>query len=530
MKDILYYGGPILTMAEPLYAEALLVRRSKIVFCGDLKTAESMAEEGAERVDLKGRTLMPAFIDAHSHLSHVADAMNYANLSGCQSVEEIGERLRQWAEENSLEAGKWIIGSGYDHNDLPGGCHPTAKQLDALVGDHPVLITHSSGHMGVANTLGLRELSISCNASDPPGGRIGRDEEGNLTGYLEENALIQRTRQIPKPTQQQRLDNLKKAQQVYLRNGITTCQDGKVGQADFEFLANAAKSGLLEMDVVAYADLKNNEELLDQYAQYRTYQRNLRLGGYKIFLDGSPQGRTAWMTKPYLGGKEGYKGYSIYTDQAVEEFCATALRRGVQLLAHCNGDAASQQFIDAYEKALGACRQKESIRPVMVHAQTVRPDQLERMAALQMIASFFVAHTYYWGDVHRKNFGDERAMAISPTHTALEKGVLFTFHQDAPVVPPDMWHTVWCAVCRQSKGGVIMGEGERIPVLEALKAVTINGAYQYFEEKTKGSLEEGKWADLMIVDQDPLKVDPMELKDIKVLSTIKEGFTLWQAE
>ena len=120
-------------------------------------------------------------------------------------------------------------------------------------------------------------------------------------------------------------------------------------------------------------------------------------------------------------------------------------------------------------------------------------------------------------------------MAISPTHTALEKGVLFTFHQDAPVVPPDMWHTVWCAVCRQSKGGVIMGEGERIPVLEALKAVTINGAYQYFEEKTKGSLEEGKWADLMIVDQDPLKVDPMELKDIKVLSTIKEGFTLWQA-
>ena len=340
MKDILYYGGPILTMAEPLYAEALLVRRSKIVFCGDLKTAESMAEEGAERVDLKGRTLMPAFIDAHSHLSHVADAMNYADLSGCQSVEEIGERLRQWAEENNLEAGKWIIGSGYDHNDLPSGCHPTAKQLDALVGDHPVLITHSSGHMGVANTLGLRELSISCNASDPPGGRIGRDEEGNLTGYLEENALIQRTRQIPKPTQQQRLDNLKKAQQVYLRNGITTCQDGKVGQADFEFLANAAKSGLLEMDVVAYADLKNNEELLDQYAQYRTYQRNLRLGGYKIFLDGSPQGRTAWMTKPYLGGKEGYKGYSIYTDQAVEEFCATALRRGVQLVADCNGDAA----------------------------------------------------------------------------------------------------------------------------------------------------------------------------------------------
>ncbi len=301
-----------------------------------------------------------------------------------------------------------------------------------------------------------------------------------------------------------------------------------MNKADFEFLCAAAKNGVLELDAVAYADLKNAEDLLDQYPQYRSYQRNLKIGGYKIFLDGSPQGRTAWMTKPYQGGKEGYKGYPIYTDDAVREFCQKALESGDQLLAHCNGDAAAQQFIDAFEKALGCCRCKNQIRPVMIHAQTVRPDQLDRMAQLDMMASFFVAHTYYWGDVHRQNFGDERAMAISPARTALEKGVRFTFHQDAPVVPPEMWRTVWCAVNRVSKTGAVIGEGERISTLEAMKALTVNAAYQYFEEESKGTLEAGKLADLMILDRDPLETPPMELKDVQTLATIKEGFLLWQ--
>ena len=199
-------------------------------------------------------------------------------------------------------------------------------------------------------------------------------------------------------------------------------------------------------------------------------------------------------------------------------------------MAHCNGDAAAQQFIDAFEKAQGCCRVKNQIRPVMIHAQTVRPDQLERMAQLDMMASFFVAHAYYWGDVHRKNFGDERAMAISPARTALEKGVRFTFHQDAPVVPPEMWRTVWCAVNRLSKTGAVIGEGERISTLEAMKALTVNAAYQYFEEESKGTLEEGKLADLMILDRDPLETPPMELKDIQTLATIKEGFLLWKKD
>ena len=530
MNNILYYGGPILTMADPLYVEAVLIQKGKIVCCGPLEQVEAQADAETQRIDLQGRTLMPSFIDPHGHLSHVADAQAYADLSGCTTMEELGQRLVEWVRQNQVEKGRWVIGRGYDHNDLPGGQHPTAALLDAFLPDHPVLLSHTTGHMGVVNTRGLRELGISSDTPDPAGGHIGRDAQGCLTGYLEENALILRTRQIPRPTTEERLKNLAKAQQLYLSYGITTCQDGKVGAADFDFLCQAAKSGALQLDTVAYADMQNNEELLQEQASYRNYQRNLRLGGYKIFLDGSPQGRTAWMSKPYLGGRPDYRGYPIYTDDAVRQFCETALRNNVQLLAHCNGDAAAEQFIGAYEKALACSRSKNDVRPVMILAQTVRPEQLERMAKIHMLASFFVAHTYYWGDVHRKNFGDERAMRISPTQTALQAGVLFTFHQDPPVVLPDMWRTVWCAVNRLSKSGAVIGAEERISTLEALKAVTIHAAYQYFEENTKGSIEAGKLADLMIVDKDPLKTDPMDLCNIQVLETIKEGFSLYQKE
>lgn len=527
MNNTLYHGGPILTMTQPATAHALLVRKGRIVYCGELEEAAALADEQTQWHNLNGATLMPAFIDAHSHLTQVGDAMAHGDLSACLTAKEICDTLAQWAEEQQVAPGKWVIGIGYDNSQMQGP-PPTAQELEQALPQHPALIMHISGHMGVANYRGLRELAICNDTADPPGGHIGRDADGGLNGYLEENALISRTRQIPKPTEQQRMEHLEKAQQLFLSHGIATCQEGRVTAGDFEFLTTAAKAGALQLDTVAYVDMKSSEDLLGQPGLYRNYQRNLRLGGYKIFLDGSPQARTAWMSAPYLNGREGYKGYPIYTDDAVRDFCAIALEQNVQLLAHCNGDAAAQQFIDAYEKALGSCRSKESIRPVMIHAQTLRHDQLERMAKLGMLVSFFTAHTYYWGDVHLHNLGPERALAISPAQWAQELGVSYTFHQDAPVTPPDMWRTVWCAVNRISKQGTPMGDQQRVSVQQALEAVTLRAAFQYFEEDEKGSLERGKLADLMIIDQNPLEIDPMALCDIKVLQTIKEGFPLWQ--
>ena len=258
------------------------------------------------------------------------------------------------------------------------------------------------------------------------------------------------------------------------------------------------------------------------------YQNRLKLGGYKIFLDGSPQGRTAWMSRPYAEDPA-YCGYGIYSDEEVRGFLAAALLEGAQILAHCNGDAACEQLIRCYESALGETRRPSDIRPVMIHAQLVREDQLARMAKLGMIASFFTAHSWYWGDIHRENFGEERASFISPARAAEDAGVCCTFHQDTPVIPPNMMETVWCAVNRTAQSGRILGPGQRVTVEEALRAVTKNAAYQYFEEDRKGVIRQGMLADLTVLSENPLKTDPARLREIAVCETIREGETLYRA-
>ena len=250
------------------------------------------------------------------------------------------------------------------------------------------------------------------------------------------------------------------------------------------------------------------------------------MGGYKIILDGSPQGRTAWLSQPYEGSDD--CAYGAYSDEEVYQFLRKAALEGEQVLAHCNGDAASEQLLSQYERIVQEVPDAQIVRPVMIHAQTVRLDQLPRMKALEMIPSFFVEHVCQWGEVHRKNLGEERANRISPVHSALECGLTVTFHQDTPVLPPDMLHTIWTAVNRLTAAGNLLGAAERVSALEALKAITINAAYQYGEENTKGTLETGKTADLVILSADPLSVSPLAIKDITVEATIKAGQVVYQ--
>ena len=220
-----------------------------------------------------------------------------------------------------------------------------------------------------------------------------------------------------------------------------------------------------------------------------------------------------------------------------------AVENGRQILAHCNGDAASGQYLAALEKAAAASPDKpdkpervdklekiRALRPVMIHCQTVRDDQLDEMKELGVIPSIFVAHTWYWGDVHLKNLGPERGAHISPVRAALERGLVYNFHQDTPVLEPDMLQTVWCAANRVTRGGQPIGQDQCVGVYDALKGVTCNAAYAYHEEERKGTLEEGKLADLVILDRNPLKTDKRKIRDIQVLETVKEGETLYRKE
>lgn len=520
MARILYYGGDILTMEKGLYTEAVLVEDGKILAVGKQSELEHAAGERIRKINLDGRTMLPAFIDPHSHITAVAQTLGMLSLGDAKSLEEIADALRDFKSRQNLRPGDWIIGFGYDHNFLEEKCHPDKTILDAAEPDHPVLITHASGHMGCANSKALQALGITAETPSPEGGVIGRMPDGREpNGYLEETAFTAIAPKVGAPSQEQLLYQLEKAQLLYLRHGITTAQEGLTKTGEWALLRALAEKSKLKLDVVSYIDLRDAQALLEENTDYLHYQNRLRIGGYKLFLDGSPQGRTAWVSEPYLDGEAGYCGYPIYSDAQVAAYMRTAVEQGRQLLVHCNGDAAAQQMIDCWQAAGG----RQELRPVMIHAQLVRQEQLEEMAELGMIASFFVDHTYFWGDVHWQNFGPERAQRISPVRTALRKGVTYTFHQDSPVIEPNMLMTLWSAVNRVSKEGRNMGEEERLTPLEALRAVTINAAYQYFEEDRKGSIRPGKLADFVILDRNPLEVAPTELRELQVLQTIKEG-------
>lgn len=525
----LYIHGDIITMNDAnMCVQAICVENGKIVCVGTDDEILLLKEKDDVVIDLKEKTMLPSFIDAHSHFVAAANTLTQCNLVKAKSFQEIIEKMQSFIKNNHIKKGQWVVGYNYDHNFLKEQHHPNKYILDKISQEHPIVIIHVSSHMGVSNSLGLKLMDIDENVCDIEGGKYGRlVNSGELSGYMEEKAFLDFQEKLPMLSTEELLQQIVKVQDYYASYGITTVQDGMVTYPLFAVLKQAAHLRVLKLDVVGYVDMINAADLIDKEFQYNhQYVHHLKIGGFKIFLDGSPQGKTAWLSSPYQG-EETYCGYPILQDEELEKYIKISLLKKQQLLAHCNGDMAAQQYIEQFEKVIKDLKIKENYRPVMIHGQLVRKDQLLRMKKINMIPSFFIDHVYYWGDVHLKNFGLKRGRHISPAKDAVDLNMKITFHQDTPVIAPDMLKTISTAVNRLSKNGQVIGEDEKISVLEALKAITINCAYQYNEENEKGSIEVGKKADLVILDQNPLKVDSQKLAFIKVIETIKEGKTIY---
>lgn len=528
----LYYGGDIITMKnQDDMPQSVVTQNGKIIYVGDLAEAEALYKTDIEKVNLKGKTLMPSFIDPHSHFLQVAQSALMCDLSQVKNFNELIETLKKYKEENSVNEKGIIFGTGYDNNFLEEEKHPDKSILDEVSNTIPIYISHVSGHMGVANSALLKLASITDNTPDPEGGRFGRNQDGSINGYIEETPALMKVLMAAMPRMKVDMGKqVKAAEEIYLKHGITTVQEGAAMEKNIEQLVKLALDNVFSIDVVAYVLVDDYKKTIEKFPDYvNKYKAKIKIGGAKIILDGSPQGKSAWLSKPYEGETE-YLGYPTHENSYVESAVSSAVKDGYQILAHCNGDAASEQFIDSYEKALKSTPNPNmDLRPVMIHCQTVRDEQLDKMVELKMIPSIFVGHTYYWGDIHLKNLGPIRGNHISPVKEALIRGLIYNFHQDSPVTIPNMLHSVWCAVNRITRRGQAIGQDQCINVYDALKAITINAAYEYHEEKIKGSIEIGKLADMVILNSNPLKTDKMKIKDIEVLETIKEGKTIYRA-
>lgn len=538
IADQIFHGGDILTMegATPAYAEALAVRDGKIAFVGKLRDAESLRGSATRMVDLRGGTLLPGFIDPHSHVAMGAAQVDWANLYAApmgtvDSIAALVAALR--GSQRDLAPGSWVLGLGYDPDLLAERRHPTAADLDAAFPDVPVYAMHVSGHMGVANTAAMRARGISAATADPPGGTIVRKPgTREPEGLFQENAQVFFMDQLqPRSSEEVAAQRLSKALSRYASLGITTAQDGGVMQVQMPLLRYAAARGMLPIDLIVLPFYRFAENLMaDRGLRWGVYDNRLKLGGIKLTVDGSPQGKTAYLTKPYLtpvpGCSEDCTGAPVLSQEALEFSCRRAYEAGIQVFSHCNGDGAIDMMIRAHGNALQAIGQSagsHAKRTVIIHSQVMRIEQVDAYAQLGLIPAFFTNHTFFWGDTHVANLGRDRADMTSPMRAAIDRGIRPTTHSDFPVTLPDPLFTVWSAVNRVSRSGSVIGPGQRVSAYEALQATTINVAHQYFEEGQKGSLVAGKLADLVILDRNPLKVPPAQIKDIAVLRTLKEG-------
>ena len=537
-----YSNGDILTMAGPAprYVEALVVRDGEIAYAGDRSGAIALAGPGAAQVDLRGRTLLPGFIDAHSHLLMYADSLVQANLNpppigSVQSIADVVARLRKLKADLRASDTDWLIGQGYDQDMLAERRHPTAADLDAAFPSNPVVLVHASGHMLVANSAAMRIAGVTAATPDPAGGTIlrkpGGTEPEGLVQEMAMQAFLQFTKAPRAPDVD--LDLVRRAVAHYASHGITTAAEHLLMAEKMPLMELAADRGAWRIDVVALPAFIVAPELIGTgKVKWGEYRAGLKYGGIKLALDGSPQGKTAFLTQPYLttvpGCTRDCRGFANMTQDDVNRLFVLAYRNRVQVYSHCNGDAAVDMMIAGHRYAEAQLGEHGvDHRTVIIHSQIMRPDQLQAYKTLGLLPSFFTNHTYYWGDTHLANLGERRAGYISPLRSALALGIRATNHTDCTVTPVDPLFLLWTAVNRVTRSGRVLGPDERVTPYEGLLAMTANGAYEYFEDSRKGTLEVGKLGDLVVLDRNPLKVDPAALKDIRVVATVKAGRTIY---
>lgn len=532
-----FINGDVLTMdADNLVVEALSVRGDRIEAVGSTAQIMALAEDDTEVVDLRGRALLPGFIDAHGHfpgsgLSTVSADLNSPPIGRITTMAQVLDALAQEAAAKS--PGEWVTGFGYDDTLLQEQRHPTRAELDAVSSEHPIMAMHVSGHMVVANSLALERVGITADTPDPVGGVIGRrpgSREPN--GLLEETARMEVLQQAQDMSLVDTYRLFKTAAKEYAAIGVTTAQSGAVSHEMARGLSLFSKLGVVPQRLILFPmEIEFGEQLLNgEYDPLDYNSDRLEMGAVKISADGSIQGFTGYLSRPYHSpyhDNPDYRGYPAVPREDLFEQVAALHKAGYQIAIHGNGDESIEDILDAFE----AAQERHPVadpRMILIHAQMARKDQIARMKELGVTPSFFTAHTWYWGDRHRDIFlGPERAAQISPGKWAQDYGVRFSSHLDTPVTPMQPLQAVWSQVFRITFGGDVLGPEQRIEVMDALRAVTSDAAWQVFQEDNRGSLEPGKYADLVVLSGNPLD-DPMAMRDLQVERTMVGGVTIYR--
>jgi hypothetical protein len=533
-----YFNGDILTMEgdKPQYVETVVVKGKKIAYVGNMRDA--LTEAGANPVinDLQGQTLIPGFIDAWGHFTLIAQNtlgvnLGYFSKKPPHTTQELIDRLK--AEARPFNG--WIIGAEYADAFLTDG-PLTITQLDKAFPNQPVFVNNISTLTGIVNSAGLKKLGITKSTKVVQGMIPIDPKTGKLTGELIGNPNISATAKVfGKYSQDLMMETYRKAEKIYASNGFTTAQSYETTPEDIRNMRQAVDRNVISLDLIALPTYDVVDQLLATNPKYPfgIYTRGdggFKVAGILVSTDGAPQLRLAYFTKSYVdttGFPKDWRGMAVATQDLVNHYAKLAYEKNIQYYGYSNGDAGIDMTLSAIAKAIKETGLTEDRRTAIAHSFFIRDDQLDQYKTNKILPQFMPNHIWMYGDVYRKILGEDRAGNMVPLNLASIKGMQFGIHNDTPSSGPSALFTIWTAVNRKTYAGTTLGPDQRIDPYIALRGFTSVAAYQYKEEASKGSIATGKLADMVLLDRNPLKVDPIEIKDIQIVKTIKNGKDLY---
>jgi predicted amidohydrolase YtcJ len=537
-NSTVYFNGDILTMKgdAPQYVEAVVVQGGEITYVGNKARAMAVAGKGPKLVDLNGRTMLPAFIDSWGHFTLIAQntlAVNLAYFS--EKPPKTKAQLIQRLKTESKPFNGWLIGTGYADPLLSDG-PLTLADLDQAFPSQPVLIANISTLTGIANSAGLKKLGITKTTKAVSGFIPINPKTGELTGELIGMPYLSAIAQaVGKYSQDLTFQTYQKAEKIYLENGFTTAQSYQAEVSDIQLMREATQKGVVSIDLIALPTYDVVDQLLKTNPQYSfgTYtkgKQGFKVAGMMVPTDGAPQLRLAYMTKPYLvttGFDKDWRGFPYNSQSLIDHYAKLAYEKNIQYFAYSNGDAGIDMTLAALDKAIKETGITENRRTVVSHAMFARQDQLKEFKEKQVLPIMLINHLWLYGDVYQQIVGPERAANHNPLKWVQNAGLRIGIHNDTPSSGPSALFSIWTAVNRKTVRGALLGPDQRITPYQALQGFTTNAAYQYKEESNKGMIAQGMFADFVMLDRNPLKVKPEEIKDIQVLETIKQGKSLF---
>jgi len=532
-SDLVVRNAKIVTMdASDRIGEAIAVRAGHISAVGTNQEITACISPSTRVIDAQGRTILPGLIDVHTHgmewaKSVVANQINAA-YPAMKSIADVVAEISRRAK--SSKSGDWIVGAGWDDAKYSEHRYIVRTDIDPVSGDHPVYLSHVSGHLAIANSAALKLAGVTRDTPDPSGGVIEHDTSGEPTGILKDNAMNLVANHLPADPPDLAARAAKYFSEQALSFGLTTVHDINLSPEELRGYQQAEHAGWLKVRVHMVPRVRNiaDAETLAASGFYTGFgDEHLKIGAAKMFADGGMGARTIAIYPPSAAGETNNFGLLIWTPEDMQKAHRILAAAGWQLVTHAIGDRAIDEVLDSYAATVKALNLSDA-RFRIIHGGLSTPAIQKRLKELNVLVDGNPPFVYWIGSWFRK-YGPERVRWSYPGKSYVSNGIIEAAGSDVPVTPLTPWWGIWAAVVRRElTTGDVLAPEERLTVREALTLYTRNGAYAGFEEKSKGSLEAGKLADFIVVDRDVLAVPSEQLKDVQVVMTFVGGELCYQ--